>query len=238
MSERPLRLLDIFCGAGGCSVGYARAGFEVYGVDNRPMPRYPFGFMQDDALDVLRHLVGGWSIGPFLPSGKRFWLRDLDAIHASPPCQAYSWASARHRNAGVEYPDLLEPTRELLEKSGKPWVIENVPGAPFDSAITLCGLMFGLRVYRHRSFEASFVLLSPRHPHHRERCAPVGCAPKNNEFITVAGHFGKLSRASAAMGIDWMSRQELSQAIPPAYTEYVGRQLADHCRHRIEEALR
>ncbi len=203
-------LLDLFSGEGGCSVGYHRAGFEVTGVDNRPMPAYPHPdrFVQADALEYAAE------------HGHRF-----DAVAASPPCQRYSWSSAKHRNAGKEYPDLLGPTRAVLESLGKPWVIENVTGAPVDGGIVLCGKMFGLRVYRHRHFEASFLLMQPPHPKHTARCAGVGCVPKDGEYITVAGHYGRQATAAAAMGIGWMTRAGLSQAIPPAYTEYVGRQL-------------
>jgi DNA (cytosine-5)-methyltransferase 1 len=214
ISGRSLRLLDLFCGAGGCAVGYHRAGFaEIVGVDVKPQPRYPFAFVQGDALEYLAAHGG-----------------EFDAIHASPPCQAYSWASAKHRNTGTEYPDLLEPTIAALESAGAPWVVENVVGASMGWSVTLCGAMFGLRVYRHRVFTASFLMTAPRHPRHRERCAPVGCPPKGGEFVTVAGHFGRLATARAAMGIDWMNHKELSQAIPPAYTEFIGKQLAAHVR--------
>ena len=152
------RLLDLFCGAGGCSVGYSRAGFDVVGVDNRPMPRYPFTFVQGDALEYLAAHGG-----------------EFDAIHASPPCQRYSVLAAMHPDR--EYPDLLQPARELLEASGKPWVIENVETAPmereanlFGFGVLLCGSMFGLGVprgylRRHRCFETSFPVPQPACDH-------------------------------------------------------------------------
>src|SRR5688500_14342326 len=127
MTRRP-RLLDLFSGAGGCSVGYHRAGFDVVGVDVRPQPRYPFTFHQGDALEFCRAHA-----------------HEFDAIHASPPCQAYS--VSRHINAGPDakqHPDLVDATREELERARLPWVMENVVGAPMHRPIVLCGLMFGL----------------------------------------------------------------------------------------------
>ena len=208
------RLLDLFCGAGGCSVGYHRAGFDVVGVDHQPMPRYPFEFIKSDALE---YLAG---------HGKEF-----DAIHASPPCQAFSVATAVHGHAvRAKHPDLIAPCRDLLQETGYPWVIENVPGAPLrPHCIMLCGMMFGLRVLRHRWFESNILLLSPPHPRH-----PVGMLTNSkrafdrgeSRFVCVAGHNFSRSAGESAMRIDWMgSRRELSQAIPPAYTEFIGQQL-------------
>jgi len=125
-------------------MGYARAGFEVVGVDINPQPRYPFEFHQADALDYLRE------------HGHRF-----DAVHASPPCQAYSETRKIQSN---EHPELIPPTRAALQRVGLPWVIENVPGSPLIDPVELCGAMFGLRVYRHRLFEASFPVTVPEHP--------------------------------------------------------------------------
>lgn len=200
--SRP-RLLDLFCGAGGAAMGYYRVGFDVTGVDIKPQNHYPFEFVQADALEYCAE------------HGKEF-----DAIHASPPCQAYSWAAARWQK---EWPDLVEPTRLELMKTGKPFVIENVVGAPLLAPVVLCGTMFGLRVIRHRLFEMNpfmVVLVSP--------CAHLGSV-SNDDFVTVAGHGGdgraSLSIWRDAMGIDWMDKQELTQAIPPAYTEFIGRQL-------------
>lgn len=233
----PLRLLDLFCGAGGCSVGYARAGFEVYGVDHRPQPRYPFAFEQRDALEALACLIAG---GPVC--GLR--LRDVDAIHASPPCQAYcSMTRSLNKAKAIDYPDLLGPTRDLLVAAGKPWVIENVPGAPVRSAIMLCGAMFRLKtrteihgevwLKRHRLFECSTVILAPG----RCRCnkrpkVPVyGNGAGGVKHAKMRGR-GVAQAAREVMGIDWMRRHELDQSIPPAYTTYIGRQLADHCNHK------
>ena len=205
------RLLDLFCGAGGAAMGYHRAGFEVVGVDIKPQPHYPFEFFQKDAFEALVVL------GPH-----------FDAIHASPPCQAYSVGRHIH-NSGSSHPDLVSKCREHLEATGRPWVIENVYGAPLRTSAMLCGLMFDLKVLRHRYFETSFGLLAPSHPKH-----PAGNLTNSNHgysgrgtcMVCVAGHNFVRQVAASAMGIDWMkSRHELSQAIPPAYTEFVGRQL-------------
>lgn len=203
-----MRLLDLFCGAGGCSVGYHRAGFdEIVGVDLHPQPRYPFRFVQADALEYLKE-YGHW----------------FDAIHASPPCQAYT--VARHINGNV-HPELVDPVRVLLKASGKPWVMENVPGAPMPSAKTCCGLALGCRVKRHRLFESSMDLEFPPCPkgHPGEWYTVFGNGGGNGRPREGTGAIGRW-----AMGIDWMNRYELSQAIPPAYTEFVGKQLIAHLK--------
>jgi hypothetical protein len=229
MTEMGPRLLDLFCKAGGAAAGYARAGYAVTGVDHEPQPRYlrsgAVAFVQADALEYLR------SHG-----------REYDAIHASPPCQCYTRAcfAARARD---RHPDLVGVTRAALEWAARPWVIENVPHAPLRMpAVMLCGLMFGLRVLRHRWFESSeFLFPLPPHPSHRGRL--IG----RDGLCCVVGHGGGVSRMmraqiarlrrhgaggqqtkadwEQAMGIDWMTRNELSQAIPPSYTEWVGRLL-------------
>jgi DNA (cytosine-5)-methyltransferase 1 len=205
------RLLDLFCGAGGCSVGYHRAGFDVVGVDIAPMPRYPFPFVQADALEYVEQ------------HGHEF-----DVIHASPPCQAYS-VTANMPWVG-EYPKLIDPVRELLIATRKPYIIENVPGAPLNG-ITLCGTMFGLKLFRHRLFETSFFMLGIPHAKHAEQ---VG----RNGFVCMAGHgdsgrgripadHRSVSAWKRAAGIDWMTRDEMAEAIPPAYTEYIGNYLRE-----------
>ena len=196
--SKPLRVLDLFCGAGGAGMGYHLAGYEVVGVDIKPQKNYPFAFIQADALT--------------------FPVEDFDLIHASPPCQAYTslkvWSTKRH-------PELVEPVREKLQQSGKPYVIENVPGAPLIDPIILCGMMFNLMVYRHRLFEISpKIILSP--PPHPTRPLKTVRPVKEGEIITVVGHFSDVASARKAMGIDWMTRDELSQAIPPAYTRWIG----------------
>jgi len=200
-----MRALDLFCGAGGASMGLHRAGFEVVGVDIRPQPRYPFEFHQGDAMT--------WPLEGF------------DLIWASPPCQAFTVALEAHPGRRHEHPDLLTPTRERLLSSSAPWIIENVIGAPM-RGIVLCGTMFGLKVYRHRIFECSHLVFAPPHSRHTELVAPVGRRPGQNGWMTVCGHFADIEAASAAMGIDWMRRDELAQAIPPAYSEFIGLQIA------------
>jgi DNA (cytosine-5)-methyltransferase 1 len=162
------RILDLFCGAGGAGMGYSRAGFEVVGVDIEPQPRYQFEFIQADALEVLApwHDDDGSFRSP--------WVQRFDAIHASPPCQAYTPLNAYNHKA---YPDLVFDTRVLLEQTGLPYVIENVTQAPLIDPTTLCGTMFGLRLYRHKAFEASFSLGARAHPRHLARCSRNGYLP-------------------------------------------------------------
>ncbi len=223
--KRQPRLLDLFCGAGGAAMGYSRAGFMVVGVDLKPQPRYPFTFVNGDALEYVRK------------HGSRF-----DAIHASPPCQAYS-ATKTIWNNKVPHPDLLPVTRELLEATGKPWVIENVPGAPMSAHVMLCGTMFGLvtnewELRRHRLFELNgFYFLTPQCQHNRPVIGVYGGhARDRRRTIGVYGNGGRATRtlkanratieqAKIVMGIDWMTTAEISQAIPPAYTEHIGRHL-------------
>jgi DNA (cytosine-5)-methyltransferase 1 len=210
------RLLDLFCGAGGCTKGYQRAGFWVRGVDIKIQPRYcGEEFIQADALEYLSGLI---------ESGE---IEEFDAIHASPPCQGYSKTKAIHRSRKIEYPKLYEDCKALLVTSGLPWAIENVPGVPMPLAIILCGTSFGLNVYRHRCFETQpFVLGVPCLGHSRP-CTQVGRRPKPGEVLTIAGHWSGIAEGAKAMGIDWMTRDELSQAIPPAYTEFIGKQLME-----------
>jgi DNA (cytosine-5)-methyltransferase 1 len=216
------RLLDLFCGAGGCSVGYRRAGFEVVGVDLMPQPRYPFEFVQADAFDALGAVA--WQHGDVPPPLRR----SFDAVHASAPCQAYS---VLQRRTGLDYPDLIAPVRAALQASGLPYVIENVVGAPLLGPVMLCGTMFpGLRVIRHRLFESNVPLAAPPHPSrhplvftHDRRKAHHGLLDQDRSFVQVTGGGNcTLANARDAMGIDWMTKNELNEAIPPAYTEHVG----------------
>lgn len=221
-----MRLLDLFCGAGGCSVGYSRAGFtEIVGVDNRPMPRYPFTFVQGDALEYLAEHG-----------------REFDAIHASPPCQRFSSGTRAHgKTHAEEHPNLIDPIRELLS-GGPPWVIENVVGAPLENPVLVCGLALGIGVKRHRLFESSTFLFGTRCPgghsgNYLERMGVDSSEIGGKQWATVYGGGGRggttidtrrrasAGLAAAAMGIDWMTRDELSQAVPPAYTEFIGKQL-------------
>lgn len=215
------RLLDLFCGAGGCAMGYHRAGFDVVGVDIAPQRNYPFEFVRGDALEYL--VAHG---------------REFDAIHASPPCQHYTPVNRTGRLTGKEYPDLVEPTRALLVATGKTWVIENVVGSPLISPLLLCGSMFGLMVRRHRLFESSRLLLGqpcrhaeqerggPRYPScFRSKKALREGRRHLSSVVQVYGNTPGKGLWREAMGIDWMTSRELTQAIPPAFTEYIGHQL-------------
>jgi DNA (cytosine-5)-methyltransferase 1 len=208
-------LLDLFCCAGGAGVGYNKAAFEVVGVDIKPQPNYPLRFVRDDALNLMPEFIACF-----------------DAIHASPPCQSYSDLAKRNRNADA-WPRLIEPVREMLVRSGLPYIIENVEGAPLLNPIMLCGTMFkGLRVIRHRLFEANFTILRPPHGRHPichtfdKRKSQYGKTDEMRDFVSVNGG-GNCSVAAArsAMGIDWMTKNELNEAIPPAYTRFIGEQL-------------
>lgn len=214
--SRP-RLLDLFCCAGGAGEGYARAGFDVTGVDINPQPRYPRRFIQADAI---HYLLEHW--------------REFDVVHASPPCQAYSPLNALPSTKdAADHPDLVGPTRAALELTGLPYVIENVMAAPLikERSIVLCGGMFGLRTYRHRRFESNATLLSPEHPRHVIRTA----TKRRRELwaqgwhVSITGDVGTYV-GPEAMGVDWMNGNELSEAIPPAYTELIGQQLVDAAR--------
>lgn len=204
------RALDLFCCAGGAGTGLARAGFEVVGVDIAPQPHYPFEFRQGDALT--------------------FPLDGFDFIWASPPCQRFSDLAKRNGN-GSDWPDLVDPIRQRLLRSGALFVIENVEGAPLRKDLIFCGTMFeGLRVLRHRVFEASFTLWQPGHAAHPlvfthdKRKAHYGKLDQNSSFVQVTGGGNcSIANARAAMGIDWMTKDELNEAIPPAYSEFIGR---------------
>jgi DNA (cytosine-5)-methyltransferase 1 len=204
-----VRILDLFCGAGGCAMGYSRAGFEVVGVDLVAQPRYPFEFYQDDAMT--------------------YPLDGFDAVHASPPCQAFTAYRRKGHGVGDGYPDLISAVRRMLHRSGLPFVIENVPGAPLEHPLQLCGSSFGLDVRRHRLFETNWMLMgrpcdhkwqTPRFPQATNRA-------NLRRTVEVGVWRIPLSVQQDAMGIDWMTLPELSEAVPPAYTEHIGRQLLD-----------
>jgi DNA (cytosine-5)-methyltransferase 1 len=209
VSDRP-RLLDLFCGAGGAAMGYHRAGFDVAGVDIKPQPHYPFEFHQGDALT--------WPLDGF------------DAIHASPPCQRYSQATKVWRGRCDSHPDLVAPTRERLAQNGRPYVIENVIGAPLINAIMLCGTAFPeLRVRRHRLFECSFPIMAMPCNHAAvDYAVPVyghSGAGANRGRERDRGRSNTGSDWREAMGIDWMTNAEIVLSIPPAYTQFIGEQL-------------
>jgi DNA (cytosine-5)-methyltransferase 1 len=212
-----LRLLDLFCGAGGCAVGYERAGFEVVGVDINPQPRYPFEFHQADAM--------------------MYPLDGFDAIHASPPCQFFTQMRASWRAQGVNdgYVDLLTPTLERLRASGLPYVVENVVGAgkAMRATVVLHGGMFDLKVHRPRLFETSFAVMAAKEPIRKQPVGVYDTRPRGKtHYRTRLNGNGKgrsemriartLEEGQEAMGIDWMEWHELKEAIPPAYTEHIG----------------
>ncbi len=223
------RLLDLFSGAGGAAVGYHRAGFEVVGVDIVEQWKYPFVFHRANALVYLQSIID-----------QRYLAGRFDAIHASPPCQAFT-AYQRTGRVG-DYPDLVVATRELLNATGLPWVIENVEGAPLHDPVMICGTMFDppMEIQRHRLFETNWPLEAPEWPcrhklNGRDRYPggrSKGRTGSSRGLVRATVEIGSwdipLPVQQEAMGIDWMTLEELSEAIPPAYTEYIGNQLLAH----------
>lgn len=220
--QRP-KLLDLYCGEGGCSMGYHLAGFDVTGVDIVKMDRYPFEFVRASALS--------------LPLS---YLAQFDVIAASPPCKVHTamkmFSSSHHK-------DLVPATRSLLNFSGKPWVMENVPGAPMIDPITLCGSMFGLFVRRHRLFESNVALTQPTCRHAEQKAASPGFkvlqyhsgSPREHtsSVVSVYGRGngygeGETELWRKVMDMPWASKDGLAQAIPPAYTKFIGSQLMAH----------
>jgi DNA (cytosine-5)-methyltransferase 1 len=206
-------LLDLFCGAGGAAMGYHLAGFDVVGVDISRQPRYPFAFIQADAMT--------------------FPLDGFDVIHASPPCQDYS-KSMRHLASG--YPRLIEEIRERLISSGLPWVIENVPGSSLPAqddlfgahGVELCGSMFGLRIFRHRLFQTSFAVTAPRGCDHSLMPMNPHNAGARRRWRVILDPGQAIERTwREEMGVGWMNGEEGREAIPPAYTEYIGKQFME-----------
>lgn len=218
MAEQTYRLLDLFCCAGGAGKGYTDAGFEVVGVDINPQPNYPFEFVQADALEFARDNI-----------------HLFDAVHGSPPCQEWTALHALHPDE--EYPQLIEPTRSLFEESGLPFVIENVIPAPLnkDQSVVLCADNLGLRTVRHRRFEygGGLVLDQPEHRPHRAKTATSHRRERWAEgwHVSVTGDVG-VYLGPEALGIDWMTGDELCQAIPPRMTELVGRQIITYLEAR------
>ena len=223
---RKPRLLDLFCCAGGAAKGYADAGFEVVGVDIDPQPNYPLEFHQADAIEFVRD------------HGHEF-----DAIHASPPCQTFSRTKTLHDN---EHPDLIKPTRDALVASGKPWVIENVVGAPLIDPIKLSGQHFNmtaldvdgvpLKLVRKRLFESNILLRVPDslHANRHIQTASIygaggGWTPRHRDNPDRrGGYIPHTDVIKKLLGIDWMTKHEMSQSIPPVFTEWVGGQIIDH----------
>lgn len=208
-----MKLLDLFCGAGGASKGYAQVGFDVTGIDVKHGKRYPFRYMRMSIEEVTEELIS-----------------QFDVIHASPPCQTFSITRNLRIAQGKQTDkiDWLPQTRELLRASGKPYVIENVPGAPLIEPVLVCGSYFGLKVRRHRLFESNVKLIGTTCDH-KSQGKPVGIYGSMRDEIPGGGHTAKtMKEANEAMGIDWMIWGELVEAIPPAYTRYIGKQLWRH----------
>jgi len=245
------KLLDLFSCAGGAGRGYADAGFDVYGVDIQPQKNYPFALHQGDVRTVMATLLAGGKVPFTHPNGRveLLGLQDFDAIHASPPCQSHTAMKTMHN--AKEHEDLVPETREALRASGKPWIMENVVGAPLKDPVLLCGTMFGLGVEdaelrRHRLFETSFpILMVPQCQHgQRDTIGVYGGHIRNRRRARTIGVYGEgvrdsrrkfdkgvpdfsIEQGRAAMGIDWMTTAELSQAIPPAYTHWLGIRLLE-----------
>jgi len=219
MTGRP-RILDLFCGAGGAAEGYHRAGFDVIGVDIEPQPHYPFEFVQDDALEFLGAVTEEW----------RLHGRGFDAIHASPPCQRFTAYRRRGGGVGDGYPDLIDDVRWRLQAIGVPYVIENVAGSPVAPLVMLCGSSFGLDVRRHRWFESNVPMMSPPCAHGLQKPRFAHATNRKNLRRTVEIGVWRipLPVQQQAMGIGWMTLDELTEAIPPAYTEYIGGELLAH----------
>lgn len=207
-------LLDLYCGAGGMAKGFKDAGFYVVGVDIKFQPHYPGDeFIQADALEFLKTDLS------------RFHVH-----HASPKCQGFSTATRFHRGAYQKHENHIPDVRKVFSKTGKPYIIENVSGAPLLKSVMLCGTMFGLRVRRHRYFETNFWLQEMAHPRICRKklikIAGPSAIAKEDEYWCVGGHFGEKYEAALAMGIDWMhTQEEIGQAIPPAYAEWIGKQV-------------
>lgn len=220
VATRP-KLLDLFCGAGGCGMGYHRAGFDVVGVDIKEQPDHPGNDLFSFGFKFIRAEALGFATR---------YASNFDAVHASPPCQAHS--ALRHLHPAKGYECFIVRTRDILTSLDCPWVIENVPGAPLLNPVMLCGSAFGLRVRRHRLFESNMPLRGTD-CRHKEQGRPIDVSGTGGRRITRrpddhGGNTNKprnIGEARAAMGVDWMRRYELSQAIPPAYTEFIGRQL-------------
>jgi len=221
-------IVDVFCGAGGAAMGYKRSGFAVIGVDHKPQPNYPFKCLQRDALGFLETLLDG--------GDEWFVLDDIDAFHASPPCQAFTDYRRKGHGVGDGYPNLIPPVRDLLAATGKPYVIENVEKAAAElrDPVMLCGSMFGLDVRRHRLFETNWPLPQPKCSHEWQRNLGKrypGATNRDGRYTCEIGVWRiPLDVQKRAMGVgwNWVTLEELSEMVPPRYTQYVGSYLHAH----------
>jgi DNA (cytosine-5)-methyltransferase 1 len=206
--RKPRKVLDLFCGAGGAAMGLHREwpNAEIVGVDINPQPRYPFTFIQGDAMQFLRSQE----------------VDDFDFVWASPPCQRYTQMLNHGLTDRNKHPDFIAIVREYLWEVYPEHVIENVAGAPLKNTTMLCGLMFGLQTLRHRFFECSFTVHSPFHPRHNGR--GIRNQKDGGTYYRCYGHETGKREWGKAMGIDWMKTPELAQAIPPAYSQYIAKQ--------------
>jgi DNA (cytosine-5)-methyltransferase 1 len=226
-------LIDLFCCAGGAAMGYHRAGFEVFGVDKEPQPRYPFWFHQGDALNVLDTLLSGYPVLFRHPDGREreMLIGDFVAAHASPPCQLFTAYRRKGHGVGDGYLNLIPETRGMLEMTLLPWIIENVEQAKSElrDPVRVCGSSFELDVRRHRLFESNVPLTVPPcdHSWQTPRFTPASNRTNLRRTVEVGVWRIPLDVQRKAMGIEWMELRELSEAIPPAYTEWLGRQLLD-----------
>lgn len=210
-------LVDVCCCAGGATRGYQQAGFYVAGNDLAPQPRYCGDeFHRGDALEFVGACIRR---GNRLPDGQ-----PIAVWHGSPPCQRFSAMSNCRPGLAGEYPDMVAALRALFESSGLPYVLENVPGSPVRPDVTLCGAMFGRELYRHRLFESNVPLPQPGHPEHAVPASRAGHW-RPGTVMSVAGNVGGVAHARKIMGMDWTNRRELGEAIPPYYTEFLGRHL-------------
>lgn len=206
-----LRMLDAYCCQGGSAAGYSTEFDHITGVDIDRQPKYPYTFVRGDAIQYINE-----------------WGVTFDAIHASPPCQYYS--NTWQLNC-YDHPDLIEPTRKALQKTGKPYVIENVPGAPLKNPVELCGCMFGIRTYRPRLFEVfGFELPQPAHKSHIAKLAKMGRPVKSGEFLHVVGNFSGVALGKQIMEMPWANRDGLREATPVSYTRYIAPYLAKVCQ--------
>jgi len=227
-------LLDLFCCEGGAGKGYSDAGWDVFGVDKDPQPLYPFWFHQGDALEVAEVLLSGGSI-EFTKAGvgtRALTLTEVAAGHGSPPCQSFTAYRRRGSGVGDSYANLIPETRSAFKLMGIPYVIENVPGAPLEGPVQFCGSSFGLDVRRHRLFESNIALNAPPcdHAWQTPRFPPATNRSNLRRTVEVGVWRIPLEVQRRAMGIGWMTLRGLSEAIPPAYTEFIGQQLLEHLR--------